>query len=67
MLVTLNAIFLLCKRNRLTVSAFARLTGIERTRAHRLVHAAPERLREMLTIREAIAIAGAFPFETFDY
>lgn len=63
----LNALFLLCRAERLTVSALSRATGINRTRLHRLVHLSPVALREALTVSEARKIADAFPEHPYIY
>lgn len=63
----LNAIFLLCRAERITLSAFARACDIDRTRAHRLAHMTPSDLRASLTVAEARRIADAFPAHPYTY
>lgn len=61
----LNQLFLLCKREKITVSEFSQRTGIERTRLHRLVHS--QNLLNVLYVGELKAILRAFPFAEFDF
>jgi len=56
----LNELFLLCREYSLTVSDLARITGIDRTRLHRLVHS--DRLPHKITLREYGAITEHFPY-----
>lgn len=61
----LNQLFLLCKRNNITVSELSRLTDIDRTRLHRLTHC--DYLEYILTVAEFKRIVKAFPDETFNF
>lgn len=61
----LNQLFLLCKRENLTVSELSKRCGIERTRLHRLVHS--QNLLNVLYVGELKAILKAFPFAEFDF
>lgn len=61
----LNQLFLLCKRENLTVSELSKRCGIERTRLHRLVHS--QNLLNVLYVGELKAILRAFPNSEFDF
>lgn len=56
----LNELFLLCREYSLTVSDLARVSGIERTRLHRLVHS--DSLASKITLREYGKITEHFPY-----
>ena len=61
----LNELFKLCKRQNITVSELSRLTDLERTRLHRLVHS--DHLEYVLTVGEMKRIQKAFPNDTFNF
>lgn len=61
----LNELFKLCIRQKITVSELSRLTDLERTRVHRLVHS--DCLEYILTVGEFKRILKAFPNESFDF
>ena len=61
----LNELFKLCKRQNVTVSELSRLTDLERTRLHRLVHS--DCLEYILTVGEFKRILKAFPDESFNF
>lgn len=62
---TLNELFKLCRREKITVSELSQKTGIERTRLHRLVHS--QNLPNVLYVGELKAILRAFPYAEFDF
>jgi len=62
---TLNQLFLLCKKEGLTVSELSKRTNIERTRLHRLVHS--QELPQVMYVGELKAILRAFPYAEFDF
>lgn len=61
----LNELFKLCKRQSITVSELSRLTDLDRTRLHRLVHS--DHLEYILTVGEFKRILKAFPDESFNF
>lgn len=58
-----NAVHALCRAEGWTLSHLSRLTGIDRTRLHRLAHS--QNLRAVLTVREALLISGVAPSHNF--
>ena len=61
----LNQLFLLCRRERITVSELSKRSGIERTRLHRLTHS--QDLLNVMYVGELKAILKAFPNSEFDF
>lgn len=64
---TLNTLFLLCREQKITVSELSRISGINRTRLHRLVHMNPNELRNAMSVSEAYKIAEKFPNSNFNF